>query len=364
MLRADDVPALLDFADRVLPTLRLRNGLYCFDRQYGEPELRGESVRYSIMVLLGMTRRAESGATTTVDLDELHRRIHDRRSELGVGDLGLLLWADVRLQSPRAAYTLADLERRSADADGLDRLEGMEAAWFVLGAAEALAAGLDARGVADRAIGHLRMRQAARSPLFRHLAARRPRAVLPNFATQIYSLLALAELARHGLDSRAEADAKRLADLLVELRGDDAGWPWLFHAEKATVIERYEIYSVHQDAMAPMGFFALAEVCGDPAYAQVAAEGVAWCYGANEIGAEFYDPEVLFAHRSVRRRGAAGRAVLAANTAVGSVLGSAPRVDVGPVELNSTCRPYHLGWILEAWSTRPELHDLVRTDRG
>ena len=34
-------------------------------------------------------------------------------------------------------------------------------------------------------------------------------------------------------------------------------------------------------------------------------------------------------------------------------VGARPRLNVGPIELNSTCRPYHLGWILEAWSDRP-----------
>ncbi len=29
------------------------------------------------------------------------------------------------------------------------------------------------------------------------------------------------------------------------------------------------------------------------------------------------------------------------------------------MELNATCRPYHLGWILEAWSTRPAARALA-----
>jgi hypothetical protein len=28
------------------------------------------------------------------------------------------------------------------------------------------------------------------------------------------------------------------------------------------------------------------------------------------------------------------------------------RLDVGAATVNATCRPYHLGWILEAWSGR------------
>jgi hypothetical protein len=185
------------------------------------------------------------------------------------------------------------------------------------------------------------------------------RAKLPNFATEIYSLLALAETARHGLVSQAGDDARALADKLIELRLPDGGWPWLYQADRAVVIEPYEIYSVHQDAMAPMALFALAEAVGDQSYAHAAVEGFQWCFGQNELGFVFYDPANRFAHRSIKRRGSAHSLNLWANTGLGGLLGLAARTGIGGVEVNATCRPYHLGWILEAWSGRQHLHALV-----
>jgi len=353
-----DVDALLDFADNALPGLRRANGWFCFDRELGG-DLRGESPRYSVMVLLGMLRRAAAGRETSIDPAALHQQVHTQRDAFGVGDLGLLLWADSRIGSDRAELTMARLERLSSDQSALASLEGMEAAWFVLGAVHAVAAGLPAEPLVERSLAHLRTRRSRRSPLYRHYGDHRWRAVLPNFATQIYSLMALTEVARHELAPTAQAEAVGLANLLIHLRTDDAGWPWLFHADKATVVEPYEVYSVHQDAMAPMALLSLSEVTGDDRFARAAADGLRWCYGHNELSVQFYEPVSSFAHRSIRRRGWPNRANLTINTAFGLAFGARPRLDVGTVELNATCRPYHLGWILEAWSTRPAARALA-----
>ena len=343
---------LLDFADAALPGLRLPNGLFCFDRAWDKAALRGESVRYSTMVLLGTLRRAGTGAAVSIDPDELHRLIHSQRSHLGVGDLGLLLWADARMDDRAAAKaTIADLERRSASPSALASLEGMEAAWLVIGALAAQSGGLETGPLVTRSIAELGRRQSSTTPLFRHVGTGHRRARLPNFATQIYSLLALAEAARHGVAHDALERAERLADLLIRSRDAHFGWPWLYDSERGVVVERYEVYSVHQDAMAPMALLALAEVTGDQGYAEAAVEGLRWGFGNNELGLSFYEREQHFAHRSIRRAGLARHLGLFGNTAF-SLAGRSARMDPGGVEINATCRPYHLGWILEAWSGR------------
>lgn len=350
-----DVERLLEFSESVVASLRLADGLYCFDKPFGSLQLRGRSVRYSMMVLLGLSKRLRDRPAAAGQLAKLHGDIHRERASLGVGDLGLLLWADTRLQSEQAMQTLSLLEDRSLDTASLGDLEGMEAAWFLIGAIEALRVGLPCAALVDRALQHLLSRKSRRSPLFRHTAGHRGRALLPNFATEIYTLLALTEAARDGL--HPPSDAVALADLLIESRDADGGWPWLFHAEDGTVVERYEIYSVHQDAMAPMALFALTEVTGSTAYAAAAVESFAWGFGRNDLGHHFYDVDANFAHRSVRRQGWAHRAGLVLNTAAATTHAQR-RFEVGNLEINTTCRPYHLGWVMEAWSGREHLHSL------
>jgi len=354
-----NIDGLLRFVDQALPTLQHRAGLFCYDRKFKSPNLRGVSVRYSIVVLLGLLKRAPESSSRSIDFEDLHRLIVARVGTLGIGDLSLLLWAESRMGSLEARDTVARLEFRSRNESTLAALEGMEAAWFVLGAIEAVAAGLAPRSLFDRAYAHLLTRRSRSSPLLRHTADGTWRSKLPNFATEVYGLLALAETARHGLVQAAAAHARNLADKLIELRLADGGWPWLYHADHAVVVEPYEVYSVHQDAMAPMALFALAEAVGDQSYAVAAAEGLQWCFGRNELGFAFYDQARLFAHRSIKRRGPAHQVSLWVNVGLGGLLGRTSRIGMGGVEVNATCRPYHLGWILEAWSGRQHLHALV-----
>ena len=356
---AHDLHRVLALVDTTLPTLLRPDGLFCFDRHFDSTELRGQSVRYSILVLLGLLRQSRHGGAPSVDIDGLHRTVVSHIDTLGVGDLGLLLWAEARMGLPRSAQTMSRLDAASRSERALSALEGMESAWFVLGALEAHVSGVGRRDLFDRAYAHLLRRRSPSSPLFHHILTRARRRVLPNFATEIYTLLALAETARHGLVAAAAADGRALADTLIALRLPDGGWPWLFHADKAVVVEPYEVYSVHQDAMAPMALFALSEAVGDKSYARAAVEGFLWCFGRNELGFVFYDEPNRFMHRSIKRRGAAHSLNLWANAALGGTLGLGLRTSVGGVEINRTCRPYHLGWILEAWCGREHFRSLV-----
>jgi hypothetical protein len=199
------------------------------------------------------------------------------------------------------------------------------------------------------AVAHHLERAETPSGLFRHTDAGR-RARLPNFATQIYGVLALARSARLRDDDRALAAARRAADRLVELQRHDGAWPWIYDVERASVVEPYELYSVHQDAMAPMALDELAAATGDGAYREAALRGAEWIWGRNELGVQMLDREAGILHRSIRRRRPLDRLLLYANTA--SALASRPWFagDARLLELNRSDRPYHLGWVLEAWA--------------
>ncbi len=349
-----DLDGLCAFALDVLPTLRLPNGLYCFDRAIERPELRGESVRYSLMVWLGLHTAQSAGLTVAEDLDALLGRcLH--HPDLTAGDLGLLLWCDSRRGHPDADSLVDRLDAATGGVGALDPLAGMEIAWMLIGLAhQHRSRGLSDRGRATfgRVLSHLRTKRSSRSALFAHQGTRHPRSGLPNFATEIYSVMALTAIANAELDDAALGEATRLADALVSMQRPDGGWPWLFDAARGTVVEPYEVYSVHQDAMAPMALLALGELTGDDRYEGAARRGLTWCYGHNELTVGFYDAEQRFAHRSLRRRAPRDRVALWANSAGSRTIGRTIFGDDDRLELNATCRPYHLGWVLEAWAGR------------
>jgi len=342
----------VDFALEQLPRMRRPNGLYSYDWAYGGNGPRGESVRYSLMVLLGLQRAASAGRTDLPDEPEaLWKVCLSHQDTFTPGDTGLAIWADTRRGGRETPALLGKLERQLPDDATLAPLAGMEIGWLILGLSEAVAAGAGAETLLRRVVAHLRGRRSP-SGLYYHDAGSRVRRRLPNFATEIYSLMALAALARHGLDADARAEAEVLARHIVRLQLPDGGWPWLFDADKATVVERYEIYSVHQDAMAPMGLLALSDVTGDGQWRHAALAGLAWSRGQNELGVDLFDDASGFAHRSIRRKAPWDRIALWTASATAQLAGRPVELSAGGVEVNATCRPYHLGWILEAWAGR------------
>jgi len=346
------VDQLVTFALDVLPSLRLASGLYCFDREFGKDVARGESVRYSLMVALGLSRAHAAGWLPEVEVGGLLELCLARRAEFTPGDLGLALWAAARMERPATSTLLSQLSLTGTDDTSLSRLVGMEIAWLLIGLAVNVDGSPAAEETLRRVNEHLRRRRQAPCGLYYHDGATRLRRRLPNFATEIYTLLALTVVARCLNDDRSRRDAERLAGHLLRLQTPDGEWPWLFDADRAKVVERYEIYSVHQDAMAPMALLELTDLTGDETYASAAMKGLPWSTGQNELGWNFLDGGTRFAHRSIRRRSPWSRMAPGANGAAQLTTGHPIRLAASAVEVNTTCRPYHLGWILEAWAGR------------
>jgi hypothetical protein len=342
---ATRVRELRDFALDRLPSMRLEDGAFCHEVAAPRLEPRGRSLRYTLICVLGLQRARRAGLEVPVDPDDLLRLAVD---EIGtpavtVGDLGLMLWADARAERrwhDKVAFTL-----HGRVGAGFPDLEGLDLSWVVIGAAEA---GTDL--LLDDALARQLARIDPASGLFRHRDGG-ARARFPNFASQIYAVLALTVAARNGRD-KALAPALRAADRLLELQQADGGWPWLFDTRAASVVEPYEVYSVHQDGMAPMALLELTAVSGDPRYRDAALGGVEWVFGRNALGVPMLDRDAGILYRSIRRRRGFDRALLYANTA-GAMLGRAPFAGSEiAIEVNPTDRPYHLGWVLEAWAGR------------
>jgi hypothetical protein len=122
------------------------------------------------------------------------------------------------------------------------------------------------------------------------------------------------------------------------------------------VVERYEVYTVHQTAMAPMAMLQLTEVSGERSHADAAARGLEWVQGRNELGVRMLLEDDRILCRSIRRRSPWSRAFLYGNTAASTLTGAGRALGGGgTVELNRTDRPYHLGWVLEAWCGREDM---------
>ena len=113
-----------------------------------------------------------------------------------------------------------------------------------------------------------------------------------------------------------------------------------------------------------MGLLELAEASGEARYAEAAGRGIGWIHRRNELRLELVDEAAELIYRSIRRRRPFDRAFLYASTATSLVLGRGLGLPGVQVELNATCRPYELGWLLEAWCGRDGLAVELSTRPG
>jgi hypothetical protein len=225
----------------------------------------------------------------------------------------------------------------------------MELAWILAGLTQHnYKSARQGDDLSDSLVRYLLGNRSASCGLFFHLG-RGFRRRFPNFATQIYTIHALSMRARLGGDKGSGERAIAAAERLSILQRANGGWPWLYDAVQGNVVEPYEIYSVHQDGMAPMAFHELRAATG--LYTdEIVDRGLKWVYGENELAANMIDENSGLIYRSIRRTRVQAKASLYWRTLMSSA-GVSPqgKARSSCLEINSTCRPYHLGWILEAW---------------
>jgi hypothetical protein len=327
-------------------------------RAAGGLEREGLSARYSMMTLLGLHRYVTGGGHTPFAVRDLTIELMRNLEGLNrdTGDLGLLLWTCAEITPDR----LDDLIERADVGSALDRSDHarrgstMEMAWFLTGLAKsALADATHKRrlyGVA-RQTYELLKRNRGPSGYFGHLATDegltgRFRGRIGSFADQVYPIIALSHFGRaYGVDE-AVTSAVACADAICRVQGPLGQWWWHYDAPSGKVVQRYPVYSVHQDGMGPMALFAVSRVSGKD-FTGPALRSLHWINGANELRQDMRDATRRVIWRSIRFT---SRARLVQREAalwfdVG-LSGSVP----DNLAVLYECRPYHLGWLLYAFS--------------
>jgi len=189
-------------------------------------------------------------------------------------------------------------------------------------------------------------------------ASGRFRAHIGCFADQVYPIQALARLSAATGDAEPLRMANRCAATICDLQGQAGQWWWHYDSRTGDVVEGYPVYSVHQHAMAPMALFDLADAGGTDHVADIAL-GLDWLRTHPEVMDELISEKHGVIWRKVGRREPpkAVRSLSAVTTALrpGWHLPALDKV-FPPDRIDYECRPYELGWLLYAWSTRnPDL---------
>ena len=349
---SSDPAALISFALESLPSMiEEDSGMFCFSRDR-DGRRSGTSLRYTMICLVGLHRARADGLDVPFNLETMAAKALNEPMET-LADTGLALWVSA-LFDPDAGLEFVDLARRQWDSERT----GMHAGLGLTGFVElAKATGDDevaaiAAGARDEVLDQY---GGSPSGIFYHTQESRTRRTKPNFATQVYLMVGLVKESMFSGHRAALDAAERCARTLAQLQRDDGGWPWIYDT-RGFVVEDYEVYAVHQDGMAPMAFLALSDA-GCEGMTELARSGLPWMSGQNDLGIDMVDRKNGLIYRSIRRPRPSDRVMLAANAATASALGRPLNAGGKRLELNPTCRPYHPGWILEAWVGRADESD-------
>jgi hypothetical protein len=165
-----------------------------------------------------------------------------------------------------------------------------------------------------------------------------------TFSDQIYAIYALATFAKAFQVEEPLSAALNCANAMRALQGEMGEWWFLYDKRTSSVMNRYPVFSWHQDGMAPVGLLALEQATGQ-SFHEAICKGVSWIYGANQLGDDLRNLERGVIWDSIRARGRSPNYWEAAR----SLLNASERVTAGPLEIHYELRPEHFGWLLYAF---------------
>ncbi len=378
----DCLSAAARCAARMLPQMVIPDGenagLFCFKVRrdgFGRLVQEGVSPRYSIIALIGIAAVAGKDGLNQGPWQATAGRLSAmlKQDRLTLGDLGLLLWLD----------SYGEAEHQAAILDALGRLwprayrsvDSMERAWVLT----ALARHTGSTGFREELMnsvlesiladyredsGLFCLNNSARSGFW---SRKRFGRVLGSFASQVYPLVALSAYAEAGGSAPVTPVIRAAAATTCSLQGPRGEWWWLFDTRSGSVYLDYPVYSVHQDAMAPMGLLAASKALNTDRFLPSVALGLEhlftyeeprsglgfveepfiWRAAIKDIDGE--DPADMpfgIGAEDFRYVHSAGRPAW---------LGAANPVQGRHVRMLREARPYCPGWILYAYAQAREL---------
>ena len=327
-------------------------------RRNGDGEvLEGVSRRYTAVALIGLASEDPHVVTEILGNnspeDVCGHLLEDIGEMKDLGEVALTTWAARALDHPRVSVAIEALRRMEP---GQRPYPTVELSWaltaLVTNGSEATDMALAER-IADILINSFTQK----SGIFPHAPSKKGlsalRAHVSCFADFVYPIQALSYYHQATGDARAAEVAGSCAERMCQLQGPEGQWWWHFDVRTGRVVERYPVYAVHQDSMAPMALFAAAKACGRD-YSESIQKSLRWLVDPPEIAGAIIDTERNVIWRKVARHepGKLVRGLQAAASRLHPAI-RLPAVDVAfpPNSVDYETRPYHMAWILHAWPT-------------
>jgi hypothetical protein len=317
---------------------------------------------YSLNVLLGLSkvRAALEKYPAPAELMDHIGRLAPKY-KVRNGFWGMALWAAAELSMEPPAFALSRMQELAAEPEPMLRWTAQDIGLTLSGAAACAPTHPRLRPLADKLARVILEQLLGPKGLFLD-SPRGLRRLFATFATQVYAALALYHYGELTGYDRAILAANACVSRLIALQGRFGEWPWFYHPATGTVLEPYEVYSVHQHGMGP-ALLHHAVRHGVPSANEAIRSGFEWLFGRNEMGISMLIPELSLIYRSQRRTGVkgtrAGKLALAANVLLRTDV-DGRWVDGGSsLRLTKEMRSYEYGWLLWSFGDAPGYPDLT-----
>jgi hypothetical protein len=332
-------------------------GLFCeirMRKQNGVLVNCGLSVRYTLITLIGLHRTKAAGKAVSFDINAIAMPFINNVGLLdNLGDIGLLIWLSAqafpeyleKILSQIPLDTICNQYREGRDA------KTMELSWLLTGLSYAAFASPVIKNTVQktaRALFEIIKNNYGGKGIFGHCNGKNRlnkfRCRMGSFADQVYPAYAFAAFSR-AFDSKQASDvALACVKQICALQGSLGQWWWHYDAKTGKVVGRYPVYSVHQEAMAPMVLFEVGKHTQTD-FTENIYRGLRWNSGANELNYDIVDFKNSIIWRCIFRPTLFERI-----EEISAMLGFAPpSKKPRKLKILHQGRPYCLGWLLYAF---------------
>ncbi len=312
------------------------------------------SPRRTVIALLGLHRFADSGQRQPFDLPSIETAVfQDKRWIKGIGDLGILIQFAAEYSPDRLSSLADNFDFAEALEIFPDGREARTAALscFLAGISHAKLSSPDSLpDLTDMAVDTYHLLQENQGPGGIFADAGLPGLLQQPFsnrfgtiADQMHAVYALTTFARAFGIEEPLADALNCANAIRALQGDKGQWWFLYDKRSSRVVNRYPVFSIYQNGIAPMALLALAEATGQN-FDDAICTGLSWVAGANELGVDLRDWQHGVIWDSIEPR---SRITNFCDSALNLIHCSRKSPDEN-LRVRFEARPDHFGWLLYA----------------
>lgn len=323
----------------------------------------GESIRYTLINLLGLHKASQYGLKIDFELNEiLDYHIENIQKIKSIGDIGLLLWNCSIIAPDKIIKILPKINFASVLSDYPDAQKGFtnELAWLLIGLISASTFNSSFTSVINKLpheVYKILRNNYGGHGIFSHSTIRGlktfSRSRVGSFADQVYPIYALTMYSQAFHNEEALLVAKECGETIVEHQGEQGEWWWHYDSLTGKILSKYPAYTVHQDSMAELALNILGKAINRN-FSEEILKGARWMDGNNVMNKVMYD----FDNRMIYRRISPLKVNRMTNV-IFSLLGKEKMPNKNSLRILYETWSYHFGWILFAHSNVMRKNDEI-----